>query len=111
VLVFAALPGLAQDANHWGLEADSGVGFVPNSLFQSLQNRYKASGSLSGYDYSVGLVRFHANGAPWNFPEPTLRREPHGLKIVRYLQREHEFQRLHGHQVRQLHSPAALQHR
>ena len=63
-LVFAALPGLAQDAPHWGVETDGGFGFVPSSLFQSSQNRYKASGSLNGYDYSVGLVRFHANGAP-----------------------------------------------
>jgi hypothetical protein len=64
VLIFAALPGLAQDANHWGVEADGGVGIVPSSLFESSQNRYKTSGSLSGYVYSVGLVRFHANGAP-----------------------------------------------
>src|SRR5579863_10712457 len=64
VLVFAALPGLAQDAPHWGVEADGGYGFFPSSLFQSSQNRYKASGNLDGYDYSVGLVRFHANGAP-----------------------------------------------
>jgi len=63
-LVFAALPGLAQDAPHWGAEADGGYGFLPNSLLQSLQNRYKASGSLTGYDYSAGLVRFHANGSP-----------------------------------------------
>ena len=64
VLIFAALPGLAQDANHWGVEGDGGIGIIPSSLFESSQNRYKASGSLSGYTYSVGLVRFHANGAP-----------------------------------------------
>ena len=64
VLICAALPGLAQDGKHWGLEADGGVGIIPNSLFENSQNRYKASGNLSGYVYSVGLVRFHANGAP-----------------------------------------------
>jgi hypothetical protein len=64
VLVFAALPGLAQDGKHWGLETDGGVGIIPTSLFDSSQNRYKATTNLNGYVYSVGLVRFHDNGAP-----------------------------------------------
>jgi hypothetical protein len=63
-LIFAALPGLAQDTNHWGLEADGGFGIIPTSLFESSQDRYKAATNLSGYVYSAGLVRFHANGAP-----------------------------------------------
>ncbi len=63
-LVCAALPCLAQDGKHWGLEADGGVGIIPTSLFESSQDRYRASGNLSGYVYSAGLVRFHANGAP-----------------------------------------------
>ena len=64
VLVCAALPSVAQDGKHWGLEADGGIGIIPTSLFENSQDRYKASGNLSGYVYSVGLVRFHANGAP-----------------------------------------------
>jgi hypothetical protein len=58
------LPAPAQDGKHWGLEADGGIGIIPNSLFESSQDRYKASGNLSAYVYSVGLVRFHDNGAP-----------------------------------------------
>jgi hypothetical protein len=63
-LVCAALPSFAQDGKHWGLETDGGYGIIPTSLFESSQDRYKASTNLSGYVYSVGLVRFHANGAP-----------------------------------------------
>jgi hypothetical protein len=63
-LICAALPCAAQDGKHWGLEANGGVGIIPSSLFESSQDRYKASGNLSGYVYSVGLVRFHDNGAP-----------------------------------------------
>lgn len=63
-LCCAAMPARAQDGKHWGLEADGGVGIIPNSLFETSQDRYKASGNLSGYVYSAGLVRFHDNGAP-----------------------------------------------
>ena len=44
------------------MEANGGVAIIPNSLTESAQNKYRAS--LSGYVYSFGVVRFHANGSP-----------------------------------------------
>ena len=52
----------ADDGKHWGLEGGFGRAFIPGSLTEVAQDRYSAS--LSGNSYTLGLVKFHANGAP-----------------------------------------------
>jgi hypothetical protein len=51
-----------EESPHWGFEVNGGYLRSPTSLPEWFQDRYRAS--VTGVSYAVGLVRFHANGAP-----------------------------------------------
>jgi hypothetical protein len=47
---------------HFGFEAGVGYARLPNSIADTVQDRYR--GEVTGWTYALGLTHFHGNGAP-----------------------------------------------
>jgi hypothetical protein len=61
--VVSSAYALAQDKPHWGIQGDVGHVSFPKFAIEKI-DALPERPDVSGTTYSVGLVRFHASGAP-----------------------------------------------
>jgi hypothetical protein len=67
VIVCLGLTGSSASAQergspHFGFEAGVAQAHLPNSIADTVQDRYR--GEVTGWTYALGLTHFHGNGAP-----------------------------------------------
>src|SRR5260370_36968291 len=62
-ILVAAYPANSQNAAHWGVQADGAFTNVPRFIVDKISVLPERP-VITGNTFQVGLVRFHANGAP-----------------------------------------------
>src|SRR5882672_566515 len=64
MLTARAAAQIDADRPHWGVQGDSGYATVPQSIVGRFTESLPERPEITGMTFSVGLVRFHANGSP-----------------------------------------------
>jgi hypothetical protein len=64
VLTASAAAQVEADRPHWGVQGNGGYAAVPQSIVGRFTETLPERPEITGTTFSVGLVRFHANGSP-----------------------------------------------